>query len=72
MKTKQSAHVLEAAVDPRQGAVLSPCESDVLGLVVLTDEIDYRVSICDGSTNAFLVCRAVQKGCFETSKHGGG
>ena len=55
-------HVLEAAVDPVDGAILLTREAQVLGLVVLADEVNHRVSVPDGVAHALLVGRAARIG----------
>lgn len=58
-RSPQAAHVLEAAVDPVDRTIRLPREAQMLGLVVLADEVHYGVSVSDGIAHASLVGRAV-------------
>ena len=59
--TDCSSHILKAAVDPADGAVRLPREAQVLGLVVLPDEVHHSVRVADGSAHALFVRRAAKQ-----------
>lgn len=61
-------HVFEAAVDPRDGAVLSPGEANVLSFVVLANQVDHSISVAHSRANAVFVIRATIDGMPEVRR----